>query len=177
MRFSQTLIPGAFLVDVELHADDRGSFVRTWCAREFATHGLAPCLAQCSVSINTRPGTLRGMHYQIAPHEEAKVVQCVRGAIYDVAIDLRRDSAAFKRWVAVELTAGNRRMLYVPAGVAHGFQTLEPDTEVLYLISEFYAPESARGVRWDDPAFGVRWPAIDRRHMSDRDRMYPDFVE
>lgn len=176
MVFSQTAIPGAYLIDIEPRGDERGFFARTWCAREFGARGLAANLAQCSVSVNALAGTLRGMHYQAAPHEETKVVQCIRGAIYDVAVDLRPDSPAFRRWIAAELTAANRRMMYVPKGVAHGFQTLEADTEVLYLISEFYAPESGRGVRWDDPAFGIRWPAVDIRHMSDRDRCYPDFV-
>lgn len=176
MRFTATAIPGAYVLDIEPHADDRGFFARTWCARELAARGLVSRLAQCSVSSNARAGTLRGMHYQAAPHEETKVVQCIRGAIYDVLVDLRRDCATFRRWVAVELTAENRRMLYVPAGVAHGFQTLADDTDVLYLISEFYAPEASRGVRWNDPAFGIAWPETPARVMSDRDRGYADFT-
>jgi|WetSurMetagenome_2_1015567.scaffolds.fasta_scaffold440058_2 dTDP-4-dehydrorhamnose 3,5-epimerase len=175
MRFTPLSIPGAHLIDVEPHRDDRGFFARTWCAREFAEHGLAARLAQSSVSFNEHAGTLRGLHYQAAPHEEAKLVRCTHGAIFDVIVDLRPSSPSFRTWVGAELSAGNRRMLYVPEGVAHGFQTLEPASEVLYLISEFYAPETARGVRWDDPAFGIAWPAAERRIISDRDRAYPDF--
>ena len=175
MRFGQTRIPGVAVIDVDAHRDDRGEFYRTWCAREFAAHGLVTTVAQRSVSVNPHAGTLRGMHFQVAPHEEVRIVQCVRGAIFDVVIDLRRESPTFRQWVAVELTATNRRMLYVPTGFAHGFQTLEPDTEVHYLMSEFWVAEAGRGVRWDDPAFGITWPHADIRHMSERDRTYPDF--
>jgi len=175
MTFHETSIPGAFLIDVGRQHDERGAFARIWCAEEFAAQGLNARLAQCNVSVNTRAGTLRGMHYQAAPREETKVVRCIRGAIHDVLIDLRPASAAFKTWYAAELSADNQRMLYVPQGVAHGFQTLVDDSEVLYLISEFHSLEHARGVRWDDPAFGVRWPAAVSRSMSDRDRGYPDF--
>jgi dTDP-4-dehydrorhamnose 3,5-epimerase len=175
MRFTPLDIPGAYLIDVEPHRDDRGFFARTWCAREFAEHGLTARLAQCSVSFNEHAGTLRGLHYQAAPHEEAKLVRCTHGAIFDVLVDLRPASPSFKAWVGAELSAGNRRMMYVPEGVAHGFQTLERASEVLYLISEFYAPESARGVRWDDQAFNIAWPAAERRIVSDRDLAYPDF--
>jgi dTDP-4-dehydrorhamnose 3,5-epimerase len=175
MHFSQTSIPGAYLVEVEPHEDERGSFERTWCAREFAERGLATRLAQCSLSFNERAGTLRGMHYQLPPRPETKLVRCIRGAIYDVLIDLRPDSPCFKAWVAAELSAHNKRAIYVPEGVAHGFQTLEDASEVMYLISEFYSPEHGRGVRWDDPAFGIEWPAAVARYMSERDRSYPDF--
>ena len=137
-------------------------------------HGLDPRLVQCNISFNRKRGTLRGMHYQAAPHGEAKLIRCTRGAIYDVIVDLHRDSPAFKKWVAAELTAENRSMLFVPEGLAHGFQTLEDDTEVFYQMSEFYHPESARGVRWDDPAFGIRWP-LAQPIMSDKDRGYEDF--
>lgn len=175
MIFRETPIPGAFVVEPERIEDERGFFARTWCEREFREHGLDPRLAQCSVSFNRRAGTLRGMHYQAAPHGEAKLVRCTMGAIYDVVVDLRPDSPAFRRWTAVELSARNRRMLYIPQGLAHGFQTLEPDTEVFYQISEFYHPESARGVRWNDPAFGIEWPEAAERVLSDRDAGYPDF--
>lgn len=175
MRFTPTSIPGVIVIDIEPRADDRGFFARTWCARELAAQGLVASLAQCSVSHNVRAGTLRGLHFQAAPHEETKVVSCARGGIYDVVVDLRPASPTFKRWLGIELTAENRRLLYVPAGVAHGFQTLVDDTDVHYVISEFYAPDVARGVRWDDPAFGIQWPAAQPRHMSDRDRTYADF--
>jgi dTDP-4-dehydrorhamnose 3,5-epimerase len=175
MRFAETKIPGAFLLEPELRADQRGHFARIWCAEEFDTRGLKSTLAQCNVSFNPHAGTLRGMHYQVAPREEAKVVRCIRGAVYDVLIDLRPSSPAFRQWVSAELDDHNGRMLYVPEGVAHGFQTLRENAEVLYLISESYSLEHARGVRWDDPAFGVRWPDAPSRCMSDRDRGYPDF--
>lgn len=171
----ETELKGAFVIEPEKLEDERGFFARTWDPREFEARGLDPQLAQCSVSFNKHKSTLRGMHYQAAPHEETKLVRCIRGAIYDVIIDLRPDSPTFKRWVAVELTADNMHMLYVPKGFAHGFQTLQDETEVFYQISEFYAPESARGVRWDDPAFGIRWPPAKERVLSARDRDFPDF--
>jgi dTDP-4-dehydrorhamnose 3,5-epimerase len=174
MIFIDTSIPGAFVVEPEAVEDERGFFARTWCQREFEARGLNPRLVQCGISFNKKRGTLRGMHYQIKPCEEAKLVRCTWGAIYDVVIDLRPDSPTFKRWLAMELTAENRRMLYVPEGFAHGFQTLEDNTEVFYQMSEFYAPECARGVRWDDPAFDIPWPAGELI-ISSRDRSYPDF--
>jgi dTDP-4-dehydrorhamnose 3,5-epimerase len=155
--FQATAIPGAFVIELERHCDERGFFARTWCPREFEAHGLNPRLAQCSVSFNARKGTLRGLHYQAAPHEEAKLVHCTRGAIFDVAVDLRAGSAAFCKWVAVELSANNHRMFYIPEGCAHGFQTLEDDSEVFYQITSFYHPESSRGVPWNDPSFGIAW--------------------
>jgi dTDP-4-dehydrorhamnose 3,5-epimerase len=173
--FVETKLKGAFVIDPEKLEDERGFFARTWCQREFIQHGLNPSIAQCSISFNHRRGTLRGMHYQIAPHEETKTVRCTKGVIYDVIIDLRPDSPTFIQWLGLELSADNRRMVYIPEGFAHGFQTLEDNTEVLYEISEFYAPEHGRGVRWDDPAFGIRWPAADRT-ISARDRSYPNFV-
>ena len=175
MRIQATALTGVFVIDLERHRDERGYFARTWCPREFEAHGLNPRLAQCSVSFNTRKGTLRGMHYQAAPHEESKVVRCTRGAIYDVAVDVRPESPTFRAWVAVELTAENGRMLYIAEGCAHGFQTLADDTEVFYQISEFYHPESARGIAWDDPAIGIQWPA-DPVVMSDRDRSFARLV-
>ncbi|HXF97252.1 MAG TPA: dTDP-4-dehydrorhamnose 3,5-epimerase [Gaiellaceae bacterium] len=174
MIFRETLLPGAWIVEAEPVEDERGFFARIWDAREFEERGLNGRLVQCSISFNRREGTLRGLHYQAPPHEEAKLVRCTRGAIFDVAVDLRRDSPTFGRWVGVELTEENRRALYIPEGCAHGFLTLVDGCEILYQISEFYAPEAARGVRWDDPAFGVRWPA-EVRVINERDRTYPDF--
>jgi dTDP-4-dehydrorhamnose 3,5-epimerase len=173
--FVPTVVPGAFVVEPERLEDERGFFARTWCAREFAERGLDPRVVQCSVSFSERKGTLRGLHYQIAPHPEAKLVRCTRGAIHDVIVDLREDSPAFLRHVAVELSAENHRMVYVPEGVAHGFQTLEDRSEVAYQMSAFHAPSHARGVRWNDPAFAIDWPAAERT-ISERDRTYPDFV-
>ena len=176
MIFIETPLPGAFLIEPEPIEDTRGLFVRTWCRRELEAHGLDTRIAQCSTSFNKRKGTLRGMHYQAPPVAETKIVRCTRGAIHDVIIDLRPDAPTFTRHFAVVLTADNRKTLYVPPGFAHGFQTLADDTEVFYQISEFYSPEHARGVRWNDPTFGVRWPD-DERTIVDRDRNYPDFAE
>lgn len=175
MIFHTTAVEGVFLIEPERIADERGFFARTWCGREFADHGLNPALAQCSVSFNHRQGTLRGMHFQVAPHAEAKLVRCTMGAIYDVALDLRPASPTFLRYVAAPLSAANRQMLYIPEGCAHGFLTLEDNTEVLYQISADYAPQAARGVRWNDPAFGIVWPD-EVRVIAERDRTYPDFV-
>jgi dTDP-4-dehydrorhamnose 3,5-epimerase len=172
--FTETSLPGAFVIEPELLEDERGFFARTWCERELAARGLVPRIAQCSTSFNKKKGTLRGLHYQAPPFEETKIVRCIRGSMYDVVVDLRAESPTFTRHFAVVLTAENRKMLYVPAGFAHGFQTLEDSTEVLYQISEFYSSAHARGVRWDDPAFGIPWPADDRT-IVDRDRSYPDF--
>ncbi len=172
MIFRETPLRGAFVIDLEPQVDPRGFFARTWCENEATAHGLNPRVAQCSVSFNARRGTLRGMHYQAAPHEEAKVVSCTRGALFDVIIDLRRGSPTFARHVDVVLTAENRRRVYVPEGFAHGFQTLEDDTEVCYQISERYHPELARGVAWDDPAFGINWP-IAEPSLSEQDSCRP----
>jgi dTDP-4-dehydrorhamnose 3,5-epimerase len=173
--FTEIPLADAFVIEMERRQDERGFFARSWCRQEFTEHGLNPHLLQCNVSFNERRGTLRGMHYQAAPFEEAKLVRCTRGALYDVIIDLRADSHTFLRWEAVELNEDNRRMLYVPEGFAHGFQTLEDRTEVFYQMSEAYRPEYARGVRWNDPAFRIRWPLEDSI-ISARDRAYPDFV-
>ena len=158
MQFIETKIKGAFLVEPERLEDERGFFARIWSRDEFQDRGLNPSLVQSSISFNKKKGTLRGMHYQAPPHAEAKLVRCTLGALYDVILDLRPDSPSFQQWFSVELSAENRRELYVPEGVAHGFQTLADNTEVSYHISEFHHPESARGVRWNDPAFGIRWP-------------------
>jgi dTDP-4-dehydrorhamnose 3,5-epimerase len=173
--FTATKLHGLFIIKPEKLTDERGFFARTWCAEEFEAHGLNSRLAQCNVSFNHKTATVRGMHYQAAPNEEAKLVRCTRGAIYDVAIDLRRDSPTFKQWLAVELTMDNHRMLYVPENFAHGFQTLEENTEVFYQMSEFYATESASGVRWNDPAFGIRWPITGQCIISEKDAAYADF--
>jgi len=172
--FVETFLKGAFVVDLEKREDDRGFFARAFCQREFAEHGLEVQVAQCNISFNERKGTLRGMHYQVSPFEEAKLVRCTRGSIYDVIIDLRRDSRTFGRTFGVELTARNRRMLYIPREFAHGFQTLEHDTEVFYQMSQYYSAEHSRGVRWNDPAFGIEWPP-DERIISERDQQYSDF--
>ena len=173
--FNETKFSGVYLIDIEPVVDDRGFFVRTFCRDEFAKHGLNPQVVQCNLSYNREKGTLRGMHYQVAPKEEAKLVSCTLGAIYDVIVDVRVDSPTYCEWLAVELSArGRGRLLYIPEGFAHGFQTLEDHTEVFYQMSEFYAPECARGVRWNDPTFGIQWPE-GPRIMSERDRSYPDF--
>lgn len=174
MEFCPTKLAGVFEVRIERNVDQRGFFARTWCQEEFMARGLSSRIVQCSVSFNDRRGTLRGMHYQAEPYGECKLVRCTRGAIHDVVLDLRSDSPTFKQWTAVLLSADSRNMVYVPIGCAHGFLTLEADTEVFYQISEFYHQESARGVRWNDPAFQIEWP--DKVEMiSERDRAYPDF--
>lgn len=176
MIFTETKLTGAFVIDIEPHEDERGFFARTWCKKEFEEHGLNPRLVQCDISFNKKRGTLRGMHYQVQPFEEVKLVRCTRGTIYDVIIDLRRDSSTFGRWFSVELSADNRHALYVPEGFAHGFQTLTDDSEVLYQMSEFFHPECARGIRWDDPAFGIVWPAA-KRIIIDKDQSYSWFKD
>lgn len=174
MIFAKTILNDAFIIDIEKKEDDRGFFARSWCQREFEAHGLNPNLAQCNVSFNPKKGTLRGMHFQVKPYEEAKLVRCTRGSLCDVIVDLRPDSPTYKKHLSVVLTSENRRMLYVPEGFAHGFLTLDDDTEVFYQISEFYRLESQRGFRWDDPAFAIAWPA-EVRLISERDRSYLDF--
>jgi dTDP-4-dehydrorhamnose 3,5-epimerase len=173
--FTETKLPGAFVIELEKHSDQRGFFARTFCSQEFKAHGLNSQVVQCNVSFNKCKGTLRGMHYQAAPFAEAKLVRCTSGSIYDVIIDLRSSSRTFKQYFAVELSHENRRMLYIPEEFAHGFQTLEADTEVFYQMSRPYSAEHARGVRWNDPAFGIEWPAGERI-IIDRDQEYPDFV-
>lgn len=175
MRFMPLSLAGAFRVDIEAHADDRGLFARSYCAREFAAHGLPDAFVQCSTSHNARRGTLRGLHWQDRPHAEAKLVRCTRGAAFDVIVDLRPDSPTYCRWTSVELTQDNRAAVFAPEGFAHGFQTLIDDTELLYQMSAFYAPEVARGARWNDPAFAIRWP-LPSPILSPRDAAYPDFA-
>jgi dTDP-4-dehydrorhamnose 3,5-epimerase len=173
MIFRETGLSGAYLVAPERIRDERGSFARTWCAEEFALHGLSPRLAQCSVSWNRYVGTLRGLHYQRAPHAESKLVRVTRGSIFDVIVDLRPASPTRYRWFAAELDAESGLMMYVPEGFAHGFQTLEDDTEVLYQISVPYHAPSAAGLRWDDPALAIAWPRAGIRIISERDCAYP----
>jgi dTDP-4-dehydrorhamnose 3,5-epimerase len=175
MKFFETKLKGAFIVEPELREDARGFICRTWCQREFEARGLNARLVQCNLSFSKRKGTLRGMHYQVKPFEEAKLVRCTMGAIYDVILDLRPASLTFRQWVSVVLKADDHRMLYIPEGIAHGFQTLEDTSEVFYQMAEFYHPESARGVRWNDPAFGIEWP-IANPIISDKDRTYKDFM-
>lgn len=175
MIFAQTKLSGAFIIEPEKLEDDRGFFARSWCLREFEAHGLNPRLVQCDISLSKKTGTLRGMHYQLSPFEEAKLVRCTSGSIYDAIIDLRPDSPTFKKHVGLVLTAENHKMLYVPEGFAHGFLTLEDNTEVFYQMSEYYSPEHARGVRWDDSAFGICWPLVPTT-VSERDRTCRDFT-
>ncbi len=174
MKRVETPVVGAYIVEIERRADARGFFARAWCQREFQDAGLDAGLVQVNVAFNLRAGTLRGMHFQRAPLEETKVVRCTRGAVYDVALDLRPDSPTFRRWAAAELTADNHRMLYVPRGCAHGYQTLADDSEVCYQTSQVYAPELATGVRYDDPAFEIRWP-LAVTVLSEADRGWPAF--
>ena len=171
MKFIETPIDGAFVLELERIEDERGFFARGWCTDEFMRNGLNPRIVQCNISFNARRGTLRGLHLQTKPHEEAKLVRCTSGAIYDVIVDMRPRSTCYKRWFSVDLDATNRRMLYVPEGVAHGFQTLVEDTEVFYQMSEFYYPECAEGIPWNDPDIGIRWP-IPNPIMSSRDKAF-----
>lgn len=174
MKFNPTKLAGVVEVLPEPNTDERGSFARTWCQNEFQAHGLNPRLVQCNLSVNARKGTLRGMHYQAEPYAEAKLVQCTKGEIYDVVLDLRTGSPTYRQWVAKVLSAEQHNMLYIPEGCAHGFLTLADATEVFYQMSEFYQPGVAHGVRWNDPAFQVVWPEA-VQVISDRDRTYPDF--
>jgi dTDP-4-dehydrorhamnose 3,5-epimerase len=173
--FKPTDLPGAYVIEPDRRSDVRGHFARTYCEKEYADHGLEPHISQCSVSFNLRKGTLRGMHYQSAPFDEVKVVRCNRGSIYDVIIDLRPHSPAYKKWFGVQLDEENGTILYIPKGFAHGFQTLADNTEVFYQMSQVYSAEHARGVRWNDPAFSIAWPDAERIILA-RDRNYPDFA-
>jgi len=173
MIFRETALKGAFVIEPELKEDERGFFARAWCQRELAAHGLNPNVVQANLSYNRHRHTLRGMHYQKPPNEETKLVRCIRGAIYDVIVDLRAGSPTYRQWVGVTLSAENRHMIYVPEGFAHGFQTLEDATELFYLMTKFYAPGAEAGARWDDPAFGIRWPEAGTRIIADRDQNWP----
>jgi dTDP-4-dehydrorhamnose 3,5-epimerase len=174
VKFIETELSGAFVIELERHPDERGFFARSFCQNEFGEHGLATAFVQSNVSFNEHGGTLRGMHYQVEPHREAKLVRCTAGALYDVIIDFRSDSPTRFSWVGVELSAENRRMLYVPEGFAHGFVTLEPATEVFYEMSSFHQPDAARGLRWNDPYFAIEWPRP-AEVISERDASYSDF--
>ncbi len=175
MNFQQTELPGVTVIELEQLEDERGFFARSYCASEFAGHGLSASFVQTNISFNRERRTLRGMHYQAEPAPEPKLIRCTRGAIFDVAVDLRGDSPSYCRWVGVELTRDNHRALYVPPGCAHGFITLEKDADVHYMMGAAYVPELARGVRWNDPAFAIRWP-LEPALMSERDANYADFV-
>lgn len=174
MIFTETKLKGAYIVDLEKREDERGFFARGWCQNEFEAHGLTPRVAQVNISSNKKRGTLRGMHYQIAPYEETKLVRCTRGALYDVIVDLRPASPTYRQWFGVELTADNYKMLYVPEGFAHGFITLQDETEATYQVSQFYTPGSERGLRYNDPAFGIEWPA-EVQVISEKDKSWPDY--
>jgi len=175
MKFVETELKGAFIIEPEILEDERGLFARTWCRKEFEQQGFNPNVNQCNISFNRKKGTLRGMHYQASPFEEAKLVRCTMGSIYDVVIDIRPDSKTFKQWIAVKLSDENRKMFYIPEGFAHGFLTLVDRVEVFYQMSEFYTPRYARGIRWNDPAFGIVWQD-DVKVISERDNQYPDFL-
>jgi dTDP-4-dehydrorhamnose 3,5-epimerase len=175
MIFNKTRIAGVYLIDIERHEDQRGFFARTWCQREFREHGLNPRLTQCNLSFNEHKGTLRGMHFQAAPFEEAKLVSCTQGAVFDVIIDLRPDSPTFKDYLHATLTAESHNMIYVPEGFAHGFLTLTDRTYVFYQMSEYYMPGYGRGIRWNDPEFNIEWPG-EVHVISERDANYPDFT-
>jgi dTDP-4-dehydrorhamnose 3,5-epimerase len=175
MTFIETKLNGAYVIEIQKLEDTRGFFARTWCKNEFERHSLISHLMQANISFSKKKGTLRGMHYQIAPNQESKLVRCTKGAIYDVIIDLRPNSLTYKQWLGTELTAENYKMLYVPESFAHGFQTLENDTEVIYQVSQFYAPQSERGVRYNDPAFGIKWP-VDVQVITDKDNNWADYT-
>lgn len=174
MKFHETKLPGVFEIQLEPKSDERGYFARTWCRTEFETHGLSSTIAQCNTSFNLKKGTLRGMHFQQEPNAEIKLVRCARGSIFDVVIDLRPNSPVFKKWISLVLSPTSQNMIYIPEGCAHGFLTMEDNTEVFYQMSEFYSAESARGVRWDDPTFKIQWPQ-EVVVISERDRTYPNF--
>lgn len=175
MRFTSTTLDGVWRIELDRHEDERGFFARAWCRKEFEERGLNAELAQCSIACNHQRGTLRGMHWQIAPHAEAKLVRCIRGAIFDVVVDLRPGSKTYGQWQGVELSADNHEALYVPEGLAHGFQALASPSEVFYQISEFFHPDFQRGFRWDDPAVGIQWP-VHPPILSPRDKALPNFA-
>lgn len=174
MIFQETKLQGASIIDIKELVDERGFFARGWCKHEFEEYGLVSQVAQANISYNKKKGTLRGLHYQIEPYAETKLIRCTRGAIYDVIIDLRPKSSTYREWIGVELTADNHRMLYVPEVFAHGFQTLEDNTEVFYQVSAFYTPEAERGLRYDDPKFGINWP-LEVSMISSKDANWPNY--
>lgn len=176
MKFTETKLGGVYLIEAQPFADERGVFVPSFSAKEFAALGIASVFVENNISFSKKRGTLRGIHYQAAPHGQAKLVRCTRGVVFDVAMDLRPSSPTFKQWVGVELSDENRSMLYVPADCAHGYQTLVDDCEVFYMVSTPYVPESGRGFRWNDPAFGIDWPHAGEVVLNQRDQQYPDFT-
>jgi len=176
MIFTETVLSGSFLIKIEKLEDDRGFFARSWDKNEFENVGLNPNLTQCNISFNKNLGTLRGMHYQISPHQEAKLVRCTKGKIFDVILDLRKNSVTYKKWLGFELDSNNHDLLYIPEGFAHGFQTLEENSEVFYQMSTEYFPKSSRGIRWNDPNFQIKWP-IDEKIISDKDSKYLDYID
>jgi dTDP-4-dehydrorhamnose 3,5-epimerase len=176
MKFTETKLKGAFVVEIEKLTDDRGFFARSWCQKEFEAQGLTSRVVQSNVSFNRKKATLRGLHYQIAPHQECKLIRCTRGSVYDVIIDLRFESPTYRQWVGVDLTADNYSMLFVPEDFAHGFLTLADNTEITYQVSQFYTPGSEKGIRFNDPAFNIQWP-LDVSVISNKDRTWPDFVD
>lgn len=177
MIFTETKIKGVFVIEPELLTDERGFFARSFCKEEFRKHGLETDIVQCNISYNKKKGTLRGMHYQAPPFEEAKIVSCTKGSIYDVVLDLRKASLTCNQWVATELSNDNFKMMYIPKGCAHGFQTLEDEASVYYQMTEFFHPECARGVRWDDPMFKIEWPIIQKMIIAEKDQKYPDMIQ
>jgi dTDP-4-dehydrorhamnose 3,5-epimerase len=176
MTFAETSIHGAWLIKLEPRSDERGFFARVWCEQELAARGLTGRFVQCNDSQSRHAGTLRGLHYQAEPYGEVKLVRCIRGTVFDVIVDVRPDSPTYLQWYGVELSADNRRSLYVPSGCAHGYQTLVDDSEVMYPVSTMYTPEAERGIRWDDPLFAIRWPDVGARHLSPQDTRWPDFA-
>ncbi len=172
MIFNKTKLDGAYVIEPERLEDHRGFFARVWCENEFSKHGLNSALLQCNIAFNYKKDILRGMHYQVAPYQEVKLVRCTQGSIFDVIVDLRPDSSSYKDWVGVELNAENRHMLYVPEGFAHGYLTLQDNSEVFYQVSQAYTPEAERGLRWDDPAFNIAWPYTDDLTISGKDKAW-----
>ena len=178
MKFTETGLKGAFVIEMETREDERGFFARAFCRKEFESHGLSPDIVQSNISFNKTRGTLRGMHYQIKPHEEVKMIRCTRGAVYDVIIDLRKGSPTHKQWISMELTEDNYKMLYIPEGFAHGYITLKDKSDVFYLVTQFYAPGFESGVRYNDPVFGIQWPKdVPVTLVTEKDRTWPDYMD
>lgn len=176
MIFEELPLGGAYVIHLQKYKDERGSFARAWCSREFESQGLKSQMVQANAAYNIRKGTLRGMHYQLSSHAEAKLLRCIRGAVYDVMIDLRPDSPTYRSWHGVELNDRSHKMVYVPEGFAHGYMTLADHTEVFYQVSEFYAPDAERGIRWNDPCFNIQWPVMENMIISEKDKNWPDFA-
>lgn len=176
MIFTETKLPGAFIIDIEKHQDDRGFFARAWCQNEFEAQGLNTHWVQANLGFSNKKGTIRGLHYQIAPHAEIKLIRCIRGAVYDVIVDLRPESPTYKQWLGVELTADNHKMFYIPEGFAHGYQALVDDAETFYQVSQFYAPGAEKGIRWNDSAFNIEWAITKNLILSEKDKSWPDYL-